>query len=394
MGGTCAIVLAAGKSQRFGGAGSKLWAPIGNRPVLAWTLQRFDSHLEIDHIVLVGREEELSRLHQLAQEFHKVVAVVKGGAERCDSVRAGIQAIPADDEWVLVHDAARPAVSAELISRVLQLTRKVGAVAPAVPIADTAKYIDQHGVVKETVARQLQRNNLTLHLSATQTPQGFSVEVLRKGYDRDFGDRIPTDDVQAVEDIVSVHSVEGDPDNIKITYPHDLPRVERILLQGNELRTGFGYDVHPFAEGRKLVLGGVEIAWLRGLAGHSDADVVLHAIADALLGASGLDDIGTLYPDTDPAYRDADSATLLADVWRRVHAAGWQLLNVDVTVLAEAPRIRPFVGAMRDRIATILQTDTNRINIKATTNEGMGFIGRGEGIACYAVATLKLLSRP
>ena len=394
MSGTCTIILAAGRSERFGGTGGKIWALIGGVPVIVWSLQRFSSHPEIDHIVLVGREQELPRLQELAKQFQKVVAVVQGGNERWESVRAGLDAIPPGDEWVLVHDAARPAVSTQLISRVLSVTKTARAAVPALLVADTVKYVGSNGLVKETLPRELHSDSDVLRLTYIQTPQGFAVSVLRNGYERYFGDRKPTDDAQVVENDTPVQVVEGDPDNIKLTYPEDLPRLERILLQASDTRTGFGYDVHPFAEGRKLMLGGIPIPHPQGLAGHSDADVVLHALIDALLGASGMDDIGTLFPNTDPAYRDADSAQLLQTAWQKVCAQGWRLVNVDATVLAEAPRIRPFVTAMRDRIAAILQTDRDRINIKATTSEGMGFVGRGEGIACYAIATLRRLSAP
>ncbi len=394
MGGVCAIIVGGGRSERFGLPGGKLWARIGGVPVIEWTLHRFNEHPDVDHIVLVARETDMDRLRELVRHYPKVVAVVPGGQERWESVLAGLGAMPAEDEWVLVHDGARPAVSSDLITRVIDETKRAGACVPAVRLVDTLKYVDEHGLIVETLPRERQSDGCTLVLNTVQTPQGFRAEILREGYQRHSGAKKPTDDAQVVEAMRQVRVVEGDPDNIKVTYPEDLHRLERILLPGLEIRNGFGYDVHPFAEDRRLVLGGVEIPSPRGLAGHSDADVVLHAITDALLGAGGLDDIGTLFPDTDPAYRDADSTALLAEAWRRVYGRGFRLVNVDVTVLAEAPRIRPYVPAMRERIAKTLETDSERINIKATTSEGMGFVGRGEGIACYAVATLRRLGTP
>lgn len=389
VGGTCALILAAGKGERFGRTTGKLWASIGGIPVLQWTLRVFQSHPEIDHIVLVGREAELPRLQQLAEDFPRVCAVVRGGRERWESVRNGLEAIPAEDDWVLVHDAARAAVSAQLISRVLQATRRGGAAIPALRLPDTVKWVDTENTVRGTLARERRTDGETWRLMAVQTPQGFAVSVLRSAYERyDFRQGTPTDDAAVVEGFHPVTVVPGEPQNIKLTYPEDLTRLEAILL-GEETRTGFGYDVHPFAEGRRLALGGIEIPAPRGLAGHSDADAVLHAITDALLGAAGMDDIGTLFPNTDPAYRNADSAELLRRAWAQVRERGWNLVNVDVTVLAETPRLRPYVPAMRERIAGILQIEADRINIKATTNERMGFIGREEGIACYAVATLR-----
>jgi len=388
--GTCALILAAGRGERFGRAGGKLWSLVGGVPVWRWAVSAFHEHPEVDHIVLVGREPELPRLREQTEPLDKVVAVVRGGRERWESVQRGLEAFPVQDRWVLVHDAARAAVSSELISRVLHATRQTGAAIPALRVPDTVKWVNAAGVVQQTLPRTRRGNGEEWRLMAVQTPQGFAVDILREAYERyDFGEGAPTDDAMLVERFYPVNVVPGDPRNIKLTYPEDLARLEAILLEGGETRTGFGYDVHPFAEGRRLMLGGIHIPAPRGLAGHSDADVVLHAITDALLGAAGMDDIGTHFPDTDAAYRDADSAELLRLAWAQVRERGWVLVNVDVTVLAETPRLRPHVPAMRERIASVLQVDVDRVNIKATTSERMGFIGREEGIACYAIATLR-----
>ncbi len=390
MEGTCALILAAGRGERFGRAGGKLWSLVGGVPVWGWAVRAFQEHPEVDHIVLVGREPELPRLREQTEPLDKVVAVVRGGRERWESVHLGLEAVPVQDRWVLVHDAARAAVSSELISRVLHATRRTGAAIPALRVPDTVKWVNAAGVVQQTLPRERRAGGETWQLMAVQTPQGFAVDILREAYQRyDFRQGAPTDDAMLVERFYPVSVVPGDPGNIKLTYPEDLARLEAILLEGGDTRTGFGYDVHPFAEGRRLMLGGIPIPAPRGLAGHSDADVVLHAITDALLGAAGMDDIGTHFPNTDPAYRDADSAELLRLAWAQVRERGWSLVNVDVTVLAETPRLRPHVPAMRERIASVLQVDVDRVNIKATTSERMGFIGREEGIACYAIATLR-----
>ena len=390
MEGTCALILAAGRGERFGRAGGKLWSLVGGVPVWRWAVSAFHEHPEVDHIVLVGREPELPRLREQTEPLDKVVAVVRGGRERWESVQRGLEVFPVQDRWVLVHDAARAAVSSELISRVLHATRQTGAAIPALRVPDTVKWVNAAGVVQQTLPRTRRGNGEEWRLMAVQTPQGFAVDILREAYERyDFSEGAPTDDAMLVERFYPVNVVPGDPRNIKLTYPEDLARLEAILLEGGETRTGFGYDVHPFAEGRRLMLGGIEVPSPKGLAGHSDADVVLHAITDALLGAAGMDDIGTHFPDTDAAYRDADSAELLRLAWAQVRERGWVLVNVDVTVLAETPRLRPHVPAMRERIASVLQVDVDRVNIKATTSERMGFIGREEGIACYAIATLR-----
>ncbi|MDW8104414.1 MAG: 2-C-methyl-D-erythritol 4-phosphate cytidylyltransferase, partial [Armatimonadota bacterium] len=355
---TCALILAAGKGERFGREGGKLWTLVGGMPVLEWTLRAFQEHPEVEHLVLVGRGEELSHLRQVANHYRKIVAVVPGGAERWQSVQAGLDAVPPEDSWVLVHDGARAAVSADLISRVLRATRETGAAVPVLRVADTLKWVGSRQTVQATLPRRRREGDEEWQLMAVQTPQGFAVELLRRAYAQyDFENHPPTDDAMVVEPVHPVSVVPGDPQNLKLTYPEDLPQLEAALLGRGETRTGFGYDVHPFIEGRPLMLGGVQIPSPRGLAGHSDADVVLHAIIDALLGAAGMDDIGTLFPNTDPAYRNADSAQLLAQAWARVREQGWTLVNVDVTVLAETPRLRPHGPAMRERIAAVLQTE-------------------------------------
>lgn len=360
--------------------------------MLWWGLSTFHAHPEIDHIVIVGHEDDLPRLKELSRRFSKVSAVVKGGDARWESVRHGLDAIPPNDEWVLVHDAARAAVSRELITRVLRGTQETGAAIPALRIADTVKWVDTHAQVQCTVPREQRQDGDKWQLMQVQTPQGFHVSILRSAYERfDFREGVPTDDAMLVETFHPVTVVPGDPYNIKLTYPEDLARMEVILLGETETRTGFGYDVHPFAEGRRLVLGGVELPSPRGLAGHSDADVVLHAITDALLGAAGMNDIGTMFPNTDPSYRNADSTQLLVTAWKQVQSQGWRVVNVDVTILAEMPRLGPYISTMREHIASALQVAYERVNVKATTNERMGFIGREEGIACYAVAMLRRL---
>lgn len=387
MDGVCVLLLAAGRGQRFGEQANKILATVGGMPVVWWSLQAFHRHPEVDHVVLVARPVDREALQGMCSAFPKVRGVVDGGGERWESVYRGLQAIPAEDRWVLVHDAARPAVSVELISRVLQAARQTGAAIPALPVSDTLKWVDSGSQVKETLPRVREEG---WRLVSIQTPQGFAVELLRQAYAHyDFSQSVPTDDASIVEQIHPVTTVPGDPRNLKLTYPEDLTRLEEVLIPPGETRSGIGYDVHPLVEGRRLVLGGVAIDSSRGLMGHSDADVVLHAIADALLGAAGMEDIGVLFPNTDPSYRDADSAMLLGEVWNRVHRQGWQVVNIDATVIAEAPRLRPYIAAMRERIAAILGVEATRVNLKATTNERMGFIGRGEGIACLAIASLR-----
>jgi 2-C-methyl-D-erythritol 2,4-cyclodiphosphate synthase len=292
----------------------------------------------------------------------------------------------------------------------LEATARVGAAVPGLPLSDTVKRVDGNGIVRATVPRSATLDGETLAgLTAVQTPQGARVDLLRAAYARfDFAHAEPTDEASLIEAMgLPVAVVAGDPINIKITRPEDLLLAERLMSNlpsesnassppvgrfPNELRTGLGYDVHAFAApeaGRKLFLGGVEIPHDRGLEGHSDADVLLHAICDALLGAASLGDIGILFPNTDAAYKDIASLRLLAVVGERLRGAGWQIMNLDATVLAEAPKLMPHRAAMQEAIASCLHLDPARVSLKATTSEKMGFVGRQEGIACWAVATIR-----
>lgn len=393
--------------------------------MLEWTLSAFDAHPAISCVALVAGEEEQERVRALAAAFPKVTAIVPGGETRAASVRNGLDALPAGIEIVLVHDAARPLVSADVIDRVIAAVMQTGAAVPGLPLSDTVKRVDASGMVRATVPRaETLGGEIVTGLTAVQTPQGARVEVLRAAYarfdknspspaakrgnwERGLGGEggEPTDEASLIEALgLPVAVVPGDPANIKITRPEDLVFAERLLAgrQGQgmnavqtapgEIRTGFGYDVHAFAPmeaGRRLFLGGIEIAHDRGLEGHSDADVLLHAICDALLGAVSLGDIGILFPNTDPAYKDIASLRLLAIVGERVQESGWEIVNIDATVVAEAPKLMPHRTAMQQAMAACLGLDPERISVKATTSEKMGFVGRREGIACWSVATVR-----
>ncbi len=398
---TAAVVPAAGRGTRFGSPHNKIWADLGGRTVLSWTLSALHSHPEIDAIVLVGAVEELDRLRDEAAGLGKVAAVVAGGSTRQESVGNGLMALPEACELVLVHDAARPAVSPALITRVIEATRRVGAAVPGLPLSDTIKRADPEGTILETVPRE--------GLYAVQTPQGARLESLRAAYTA-LGNRVAnmTDEAGILESAgFPVAIVPGEETNIKITRSGDLDRLgghpspNSSPSQGEgsstpslrrrglgEVRTGFGYDVHPFVEGRPLWLGGVQIPHARGLAGHSDADALLHAVCDALLGAAGMGDIGALFPDTDAAHKDRPSIEFVREVRARLESAGYRIINVDVALLAEEPRIGPYRDQIAAVIADGLRIAPTQVNIKATTSERMGFVGRREGIACWAVATI------
>jgi 2-C-methyl-D-erythritol 2,4-cyclodiphosphate synthase/2-C-methyl-D-erythritol 4-phosphate cytidylyltransferase len=396
--------------------------------VLDRTLAAFDEHPGIDLIVVAGSEGDLERMRAATARFEKVFALVPGGATRSQSVHNGLNALPADAEIVLVHDAARPLVSSGLISRVIEAVREHGAAVPGLPVSDTVKRADASGRIWGTVSRtETLPGGVVAGLTAVQTPQGARVSLLRQAYERFPFDRAePTDEANLLEEGLAarVVVVAGDATNVKITRPEDLAMAEAHLTprppspQGNltprppspqgkgeeigagpfagdgggEIRTGMGFDVHAFASpesGRRLFLGGVAIPHDRGLEGHSDADALLHAVCDALLGAAGLGDIGVLFPNTDPAFKDIASLRLLETVRDRIREAGWSVGNVDITLLAEAPKIMPYRDEIRSAIAGCLGVDLDRVNLKATTAEGLGAIGRREGIACWSIATLR-----
>ncbi len=413
-----AVIPAAGQARRFGSGENKIWANLGGRSVLERTLAAFEAHPDIASVVVVTGRDERARVEETVLRFSKVTAVVEGAATRALSVRNGLEALPSETTIVLVHDAARPLLSQSLISRVIEGVKAHGAAVPGTPLSDTVKRVDSEGRVKATLPRSTVFEGASLSgLTSVQTPQGARLPLLRLAYSvYDFSFAEPTDEASFLEAAdIPVFVVPGDPDNLKLTHAFDVERAERVLGIGQnrewkaepsdaqpptpnasfsafpELRTGFGYDVHTFAApeaGRKLFLGGVEIPHDRGLEGHSDADVILHAVCDALLGAAALGDIGVLFPNTDPAYRGIQSLKLLAVVGRRLREEGWSVVNVDTTAVAEAPKVMPHSQKMRQAMAAELGIEPGRVSVKATTSEGMGFVGRKEGICAWAVATL------
>ena len=418
----CALIPAAGRGVRFGGSENKVFAALLGRPLLGWTLQAFAECDSVDDIVLIGSVDDLARLREIGAAFGggKVRAVVEGGADRQASVRNGLAACP-DAEYVIVHDGARPCVDQEILHGTLVAARIFGAAIAATRVSDTL--IRGKDARDDFPALPVSRD----FLWAVQTPQVFRRTVLSEAHGKAATEnRTATDDAALVRDLGGeVHVVRSSPENLKVTRPEDLALAHAVLLRrmnddGNgasersaptpranpasaipsprpevasapqaAMRIGHGYDVHAFASGRPLWLGGVTFPDApRGLLGHSDADVILHALCDALLGAAGLGDIGILFPPGDERHKDRASIEFLREVRARLDDAGLRVGNVDVTVIAESPKIGPRADEMKRLIAATLGVDTGRIGIKATTNEGMGFVGRGEGIACHASALL------
>jgi 2-C-methyl-D-erythritol 4-phosphate cytidylyltransferase/2-C-methyl-D-erythritol 2,4-cyclodiphosphate synthase len=338
----------------------------------------FLSHPRVDSVLLVAGA---SRIDELAAIVPEGVRVVAGGESRRQSAWNALEACPDGTEMVLFHDAARPFVDADTVDRVLDAIPEATAAGAALPVTDT---IREAGTPMRTLDRSA--------LWAMQTPQGGYYDVLRQSHLVAMGDA--TDDLAQVIDMgVRPEIVAGDPMNFKITNASDWLRAQS-LIAASEVRTGLGYDIHRFSpdKDRALWLGGVRFEG-PGLEGHSDADVVLHAVVDAVLGAAALDDIGQHFPNTDPRWKDAASQTFLKHAARLVSEQRWHVVNVDVAVQAERPKIMGRAGDMRAAIAAMIGTTTDAVSIKATTNEGLGAIGRGEGIAAFAVATLRRLPR-
>ena len=393
MGAVAAVIVAAGRGTRFGGATPKILSPLAGEPLVRWSVRAYEECDAVDSIVVVAAAEYLQQVAQVCREgSNKLLAVVAGGSERPESVMAGLNAL-ADlaPEIVCVHDGARPLVDRATIERSIVACRMYGAAIAGVAATDTLKQVGDDERITATPSRDILRH--------AQTPQTFRYEALVEAYAQAGDEALAvTDDAALIERMGQpVHISAGSPDNFKITTPDDLARAEWVLARrrgetGPVTRTGIGLDVHELVEGRPLNLGGVHVPFERGLAGHSDADVLLHAISDALLGAAALGDIGLHFPDTDSQYEGADSADLARQVVALLAAAGWRPTNVDATVICERPRLAPHIPAMRENIAAALGLPAEAVGVKATTTEGLGFAGRGEGIAAQAVATVVMSS--
>lgn len=380
MGGTYAVVVGAGCGSRFGGV-AKQYRDLAGLPVFRRALLPFLAHPGIAGVVAVIAPGDAARFAALAADL-SLLPPVTGGADRRASVAAALAALaPLAPDQVLVHDAARPLVPAAVLDRVLAALLQAPAVVPALAVRDTLKRTEA-GVVVATVPRD--------GLVAVQTPQGFAFDLLRRAHAE--VDAAVTDDAALVEALgVPVHLVEGDPRAMKITDPPDLDLAARFIERRTLLpRVGTGFDVHRLEPGDGVVLGGLRLPCGVRLIGHSDADVALHALTDAILGTLGDGDIGTLFPPSDLRWRGADSALFLAEACHRVQARGGTLHHLDLTILCERPKIGPHRAAMRARIAKICGLDVDAVSVKATTTERLGFTGRGEGIAAQAAATVLL----
>ncbi|HEV3159863.1 MAG TPA: bifunctional 2-C-methyl-D-erythritol 4-phosphate cytidylyltransferase/2-C-methyl-D-erythritol 2,4-cyclodiphosphate synthase [Xanthobacteraceae bacterium] len=382
-----AVIVAAGRGERAGADVPKQYRPIGGEPMIRATLRAFLAHPRIDFVQPVINPNDRDTYQHAIAGLEDLLPPVAGGVTRQASVRAGLEALASRRPGlVLIHDAARPFVSGALIDRAIGAGRTCGAAVPGIALADTVKSIDDRATVTETLDRST--------LRIVQTPQAFSFNLILEAHRRAVAAQREsfTDDAALAEWAGQRVSVfEGEADNLKVTTGDDFARAEMTRLAGlSDVRTGNGFDVHAFAEGDHVMLAGIRIPHSRGVTGHSDADVALHALVDAILGALAEGDIGAHFPPSDPQWKGAASDRFLAFACERVRKRGGAIAHLDVTVVCETPRISPHRDAMRAHIADIANVAIDRVAVKATTSEKLGFAGRGEGIFAMATATIRL----
>ena len=392
-----AIIAAGGHGQRLGREVPKPLVEIGGRSMLQRSIEPFDCSDRVDEIVVVLPPELASHPPAILRALQKPVHVVQGGFRRQDSVAYGVDRLPDRTDVVVVHDAARPFVTPALIARTVDAAFESGAAVAALAARDTVKQRDMRqavAIVKATLPRE------TIYLA--QTPQAFRASVLRDAIAVGRQGADVTDEAALAERAGHpVRLVEGEPRNIKITTEADLAFARGLVADASEsgimnneqtgtpMRVGIGYDLHRVVEGRPLILGGVRIPWDRGLAGHSDADAVCHAAIDAVLGAAAAGNIGQHFPDADPRWKGASSIDLLRTAAGLVRGYGFVVENLDVTLIAEHPRIGPYIDQMKAELARATGIDAPRISVKGKTNDGVGALGRGEAIAAQAIALLR-----
>lgn len=383
-----AIIAAGGRGLRLGADRPKQFLEIGGRSILEMSAAALAASGRINHIIVALPEDHLAHAGDRWAPLETPVTFVAGGARRQDSVANAFSTSPPDADIVLIHDAARPFVTNDLIARTIDAAQAHGAAIAAIAVRDTVKQAghaaaDGSRPIRATIPRD------TIFLA--QTPQAFRRDVLARALD-DGRSIDATDEAMLVERLgLPVHVVDGDARNIKITTPEDLATATAAVLRTSvqaDMRIGNGYDLHRLVAGRPLILAGVTIPFELGLSGHSDADIVCHAVTDAVLGAANAGDIGRMFPDTDAQWKDADSIALLTAAVARVHDAGYRVSNVDVTVIAQKPKLQPYLEKMRGNLAAALGVGAGAVSIKGKTNEGVDSMGRGESMACHAVALL------
>ncbi|MEF3191899.1 MAG: bifunctional 2-C-methyl-D-erythritol 4-phosphate cytidylyltransferase/2-C-methyl-D-erythritol 2,4-cyclodiphosphate synthase [Campylobacterales bacterium] len=363
---TTLILLAAGSSSRFSKTVKKQWLPLKEGPLWRVVAQRLETTGLFEKVIVVASHADLLLMQRISP-----YTIVCGGAERQESLQKALEYV--QTPWVMTTDAARPCVPSDLLKRLFDAAEGYDCVIPTLRVADTITY---HGTT-------IDRNCVRI----IQTPQLSRTTLLRQALKTD---KLFTDDSSAIKEIGGrIKEVEGSIEAHKLTTIEDLRRIPCLMPPTGDFFVGTGFDVHPFEEGKAMVLGGVTIDAPYGFKAHSDGDVALHALIDALLGACGIGDIGELFPDTERAYAGIDSSLLLQEVYGRIVSIGYIITHVDITIIAEAPRINPFKDRMRMRLAELLKLDPMRVNVKATTTEKLGFVGRKEGVAVMATATVR-----
>ena len=388
-----AVIVAAGRGSRMGLDRNKVLYPLCGEPIVVRTARAFEeSGLFDGGIVVVTGEGDMDEMRAMLEKAGvSVRTVVRGGADRQESVRCGVLACDKNADVIAIHDGARPLVTREVIARTIESAKAFGSGVAAVMLKDTIKRVDEGGCVIDTPLRDT--------LRAVQTPQTFDAALIREAHERFKDGR---EGVRATDDAMlaewmghTVRLTEGDVENIKLTTPEDMLLAQQVLYRRGQakeertmMRIGHGYDVHRLVEGRKLILCGVEIPHTVGLLGHSDADVAYHALTDALLGAAAMGDIGRHFPDTDPQYKGADSGKLLDHVMELIWEKGYTVGNVDVTIIAQKPKLKDYIEQMRENIAAHLKIELDCVNVKATKTEKLGFEGEMLGISTHAVACI------
>ena len=373
-----ALILAGGSSTRMKGVNKQLIG-LDGVPVVIKSALAFENCPEVSGIVIAARDEDISLITELCREYSisRLIAVTGGGQTRSESARKAA-AFAGGADIIMIHDGARPFVSSGLISRIVPAAAEFGAAVPAVALKDTVKFVSAEGFAAGTPAREA--------LRAVQTPQAFRRDIYEKML---AAGGEATDDAGLAERLgFPVKLIDGELSNIKITTPEDIPTFGKNggkAAMTPDIRIGHGYDVHLLAENRRLIIGGVDIPYELGLLGHSDADVLVHAVMDALLGALALGDIGKHFPDSDERYRGADSIELLKAVVKMISERGYAVSNLDCTINAERPKLAPYIISMRENIAAACGIAAERVSVKATTEEGLGLAGRGIGAVCVAL---------
>jgi 2-C-methyl-D-erythritol 4-phosphate cytidylyltransferase/2-C-methyl-D-erythritol 2,4-cyclodiphosphate synthase len=374
-----ALVVAAGRGRRFGGDIPKQYRQLGTDPMLRHTLGRLASHPDITEVRTVIHPDDI-QLYEAASKGLGLAPPIMGGEERQDSVRLGLQAIANNTapDWVLIHDGARPFLPSGLIDRLLDTLEHSDAVVPALPVQDTLKKYTKDGC--ETVSRE--------NVWRIQTPQAFNFNKILSAHQKLQGQSLTDDSSVAEAAGMKIDLIDGDIRNFKITSSDDLDRARAMMQGPEETRTGYGFDVHKLGEGNSVTICGVVIPHEQGLLGHSDADVALHALTDALLGTIAAGDIGQHFPPSDMKWKGAASVLFVDRAVALLRARGARIINADITILGEAPRIGPHRRMMTTRVASLLGIDNGRVGIKATTTEQLGFVGRREGLAAHAIVTV------